>query len=363
MLVLRSKFLAVKGDNSRLKEENDGLRQQNDTLEREVEDLAAQLSQAQKKANCDFTNSLLDYAIESINQVQGIRESVLSEYQAIEQESKSTETINQALDSSSASLKDIVTGMGGLTDDMGQMSGRIESLSARADSINTFVETISSISDQTNLLALNAAIEAARAGDAGRGFSVVADEVRSLANSTSTSASEVSELVGEIIQSTTETVSSVDKIQTSNTRLSEGVGELNQDYQQIIDQCASMTNTINRAALRSFVQTVKLDHIVWKGEVYAIATGKLHKAVADVTGHTMCRMGKWYLSEGQNHYGHLSIFKRIDEPHRLVHESGIKALELIQAGEKQQALGYFAKMERSSEQVLQYLDELVHNIG
>ena len=50
MLVLRSKFLAVKGDNSRLKEENDGLRQQNDTLEREVEDLAAQLSQAQEKS-------------------------------------------------------------------------------------------------------------------------------------------------------------------------------------------------------------------------------------------------------------------------------------------------------------------------
>ena len=118
------------------------------------------------------------------------------------------------------------------------MTESISGLSKKADSINSFVSTISSISDQTNLLALNAAIEAARAGDAGRGFSVVADEVRSLANSTNNSANEVAQLVKEIIISTASAVASVSDIQNSNTQLSGGIETLNDDYASIIGCCA-----------------------------------------------------------------------------------------------------------------------------
>ena len=88
---------------------------------------------------------------------------------------------------------------------MGQASDSIDSLKNESDKIENLIDVINGIAEQTNLLALNAAIEAARAGEAGRGFAVVADEVRALASRTRESTLEVSSMV-EAIQSGTDTV-------------------------------------------------------------------------------------------------------------------------------------------------------------
>lgn len=361
MFVLQSKYGFLFHQNEALQKEIDDLRFENKNLEQKNKELSEQLHCELNNPDVKFEQMLLKCTIECISHVEGVRETVLSSYQAIDLESQSSNKINELLDISSDYLEHIVSEMKNVTHKMGSMTESISELSQMAGNINTFVSTISKISDQTNLLALNAAIEAARAGDAGRGFSVVADEVRSLANNTNSSANEVAELVGGIIESTSETVNSVNDIQNSNSQLSDGVERLNNDYASIITYCTSMKETISHASLQTFIQTVKLDHIVWKGDVYAVASGVSHKSIDDFADHTMCRLGKWYQSVGAENYGHISAFKKLNEPHREVHRNGVEALILILNGEKEKAIKHLLAMEDASQIVMNYLDELGSN--
>ncbi len=360
MLVFSKTYDASVAENHKLSAELEQLRSECASLQQERDALQLELMQKAVPDNNSYESILNQCTLNALAQVEGIRQTVLDSFQRVEKESDSVKAVNELFDLSSSSLSKIGHSMDGLTVKMDTMTTSITGLSETADNINKFVTTIASISDQTNLLALNAAIEAARAGDAGRGFSVVADEVRSLANETNKSASEVADLVANIITSTKTAVNSVGEIKDNNEHLTDGLQNLNGNYKSIVESCNSMKSSISDSAHRSFIQTVKLDHIVWKKDVYAVFHGFSDKRSEDLADHKMCRLGQWYQSTGRDQYSGNSAFAQLERPHAEVHRSGAQALQLLASDKKEEAAQYLLKMEDASEEVMALLDQLAN---
>nr|WP_054996630.1 methyl-accepting chemotaxis protein [Pseudomonas ficuserectae] len=156
--------------------------------------------------NLQLQNNEIEQAAVAVNQmsqaaieVAGNASSTVTESQA------STQAAAQGQEKLSATILSIKQ----LTENVLDSSHQAEGLAERTQSISSILDVIRAIANQTNLLALNAAIEAARAGEAGRGFAVVADEVRSLAQRTSASTSEIEGLISGVQQSTQQTASSL----------------------------------------------------------------------------------------------------------------------------------------------------------
>ncbi len=200
-----------------LKDMQENLR---DTLRR-IAESSNQLASASEELSCvteDATRGLnqqnqeIEQAATAVNQMTAAVEEVASNAVATSQASRESDRIAQQ---GREQVQQTVVSIEALATDVTDNVTQVEDLAQKVYGISKVLDVIRSIAEQTNLLALNAAIEAARAGEAGRGFAVVADEVRALAHRTQQSTREIEQMISGIQHGTDQAVSSM---QQSNTR-------------------------------------------------------------------------------------------------------------------------------------------------
>jgi methyl-accepting chemotaxis protein len=174
---------------------------------------------------------------------------------------ESSRRTSESASTGAAVVQETIVGMGKIAERVKQTAATIDALGTRSEQIGEIIGTIEDIADQTNLLALNAAIEAARAGEQGRGFAVVADEVRALAERTTKATKEIGSMIkaiqsetGEAVRSMEEGVSEVEKGAVSSEKSGESLRE-------ILDRINEVTMQINQIATAAEQQTATTSEI------------------------------------------------------------------------------------------------------
>ena len=174
---------------------------------------------------------------------------------------KSSEKANGSASIGEKIIQDTIQVMNRINNHVQDSSKIIKNLGVRSDQIGEIVELINDVADQTNLLALNAAIEAARAGEHGRGFAVVADEVRKLAERTSGATKEIRETIQAMQSETRNAVVSMEEGVNDVGQGSVEAAKSGEALQDILHQISRVTSEINQIAVASEQETATTNEI------------------------------------------------------------------------------------------------------
>lgn len=311
--------------------------------------------------------------------------------------SKMNETIREVADNASTAAKaaqdatstaengqhiivETIKAIHDLVNEVDTASKVINKLESDSENIGSILEVIRSIADQTNLLALNAAIEAARAGEQGRGFAVVADEVRTLAHRTQSSTEEIQKMIedlqsesrnavvaieaglnqtqgtidsatraGESLHAIAQAINTISNLNRMIATSTEHHSEVSIDIAKSINNISSIADDtadqanetehtsgnlatqvsrlqglvmqfqIGHSHQRLDLSAAKAAHLNWKARLRSFLDGETTMTMDQAVSHHHCDFGKWYYGEGLERYAHIHQLAEVEAPHAELH--------------------------------------------
>lgn len=238
----------------------------------------------------------------------------------------------------------------------------VDRASAQLTAVKNAAGLIKQLAGQTKLLALNAQIEAARAGQAGAGFSIVAQEVKNLSMETDKATKLIEQSIKAIEVTDDEIAGCMSKLEDTSSDVKSTVGDFADKIGTTKRRNSETVHRVSDCTDRVFMSLAKLDHIIWKVNTYSTV---LHRSPQHkfVDCHN-CRLGKWYYEgDGQESFSHTPSFSLLERPHELVHNATRRIFELFDdPGEEfdtKECAHALAQMERGSTGVFNTLDQIL----